>query len=231
MRQMLRVSASCFIVTVLCVAFLATVAGAQSYVTSTPGGRAGTWDFFLPLTYFPSQSWDGQGGSGLNTDATFGFGFGFGYNLSDHFALNGLFSWSARNYNATVVNSDGTNRKYGNTLYTSTFSIGGVFYILPGNISPFVAAGVGITYLDSNIPNGGGSTSCWWDPWYGYVCTGTNPTKTQSDVSYNLGLGVRFDLNRQFAISPAYYRNWVEVQHAAGTPYADVWRLDFIFRM
>jgi hypothetical protein len=213
------------------VALFAPVADAQSYAVTRPGGRGGTWEFFMPLTYNAPWSWSGQGGSSVNLDATWGFGFGFGYNISDHFQMNGLFSWSARNYNATYVYTDGSTRKYGNTEYNSTFSLNGIYYLLAGDISPFVSGGVGVTYIDTSIPNGaGGPTTCWWDPWYGYVCSNGYPTKTETDFSYSLGIGVRFDLNRQFSLQPSYNKAWLD-RGSKGSPDFDIWRLDFIFRM
>jgi hypothetical protein len=232
MKQMLRIGALFLIVAIVCVAVIATDADAQSYTVSRPGGRAGTWEFFMPLTYNPPWTINGQGGSKVDLDATWGFGFGFGYNLSDHFQLNGLFSWSARNYNATLVEDpSGTPRKYGSTEYSSTFSLNGIFYLLSGDISPFVSGGAGITYIDTSIPTGfGGTPTCWWDPWYGYVCSDGYPTKTETDMVYSLGLGVRFDLNRQFSLQPSYNKAWIDMG-SRGTPDFDVWRLDFIFRM
>ena len=230
MKRMLRISAACFIVAIACFALLTANADAQSYTTSRPGGRAGTWDFFMPLTYNPTSNWTGQGGSTVDLDATFGFGFGFGYNISDHFQVNGLFSWSARNYDAKIVNLDGTTSRYANTLYSSTFSLNGIFYLLPGDISPFISGGLGVTYIDTNIPTGIGSTVCWWDPWYGYVCQNGTPTKTESDISYNVGFGIRFDLGRQFALQPSWNRVWLDRGNNR-TPDFDVYRLDFVFRM
>ena len=234
MKQMLRISVTCIIFVIAFVAIVATHAHAQSYMTSRPGGRAGTWDFFMPLTYNAPFSWHGQGGADVSLDATWGFGFGFGYNFSDHFQLNGLFSWAARNYRATVVPAapPGPPKQYGNTEYSSTFSLNGIFYLLPGDISPFVMAGAGWTYIDTSIPNGNYSGGCWWDPWYGYVCNGGYPTKTEADWSYSVGVGVRFDLSRQFSLQPSYNKAWVNLNNTGGsTPYIDIYRLDFIFRM
>jgi len=56
------------------------------------------------------------------------------------------------------------------------------------------------------------------------------PTKTETDIVYNLGLGIRFDLNRQFSLQPSYNKAWTDMG-SRGIPDFDVWRLDFIFRM
>jgi opacity protein-like surface antigen len=232
MKQILRISVAFLIVAVACTAVLNTDADAQTYMTTRPGGRAGTWDFFMPLTYNPAFSWNGEGGSFVDLNATWGFGFGFGYNFSDHFQLNGLFSWAARNYTATYTTNIGQVGQYSNTEYSSTFSVNGIYYLLAGNISPFVTAGIGWTYIDTSIPNGPSSGQCWWDPWYGYVCGTYYPTKTQADWSYSVGLGVRFDLAPQFSLQPSYNKAWVNLNNAGGSsPYFDIWRVDFIFRM
>lgn len=206
-------------------------ADAQSFTAVRPGGRAGTWDFSLPLFYADSARISGQGGSSVDINGGYGFGFGFGYNFTDNFQLNGLFSWNSRSYNATVVNTNGTTSRYSNYMDTSTLSVNGIYYILNGDFTPFVSAGVGITYMDSNIPTGPPSGNCWYDPWWGYVCSSYVPTKTENDISYNAGIGVRFDANRQFALQFGYYKTWIDVSKASGTPDFDIWKFDFIFRM
>jgi opacity protein-like surface antigen len=220
------------IVAIVCVAVLTADADAQSYTASRPGGRAGTWEFTLPLLYIDSATITGEGGSTVDINGDWGFGFGFGYNISDHFQMNGIFSWSSRTYDATIVQSNGSTRRYNNWMESSTLSLNGIFYLLKGDISPFVSGGVGVTYVDTNIQNGVASTACWWDPWWGYVCSGYVPTKTENDVTYNAGIGVRFDLNRQFSLQPSYNKMWIDISKASGgKPDFDIWRLDFIFRM
>jgi hypothetical protein len=237
MRQSLRISTICLIGAIACVAVLTTRVGAQTYTTTAPSagesrleGRAGTWDFLLPLIYADSATVDGQGGSSLDINADWGFGFGFGYNFTDNFQLNGLFTWNSRSYDATIVQDDGSTRRYNNWTDTSTLSLNGIFYFLNGNVAPFVSGGVGITYIDTNIQTGVASTACWWDPWWGYVCSGYVPTKTENAVSYNAGVGVRFDLNRQFSLQPSFNKAWVDFDNSSGTPDFDIWRLDLIFR-
>ena len=206
-------------------------ADAQSYTAVRPGGRAGTWEFTLPLLYADSARISGQNGTSVDINSGYGFGFGFGYNFTDNIQLNGLFNWNSRTYDATTVNTDGTTRKYSNYVDTSTISLNGVYYFMNGDFTPFVSGGVGITYVDTNIPTGSGSTSCWYDPWWGYVCGSYYPTKTENDISYSAGIGVRYDLNRQFSLQGSFNRSWIDISKAASTPEFDTWKLDLIFRM
>ncbi len=207
------------------------VAEAQGFTTVRPGGRGGNWEIFLPLSYSDFATIKGQGGSSVDINPYWGFGFGVGYNVSDNFQVNGTFTWASRSYEATIVQSDGTTKKYNNFMDSSTLSLNGVYYFLNKDFTPFVSGGVGVTYVDTNIQNGASSTACYWDPWWGYVCSSYVPTKTENDISYNAGLGVRYDINRQFGLQGGYYRTWIDISKASGTPVFDIWRLDFIFRM
>ncbi len=208
------------------------VAEAQTYTTTRPGGRGGQWEFILPITFTDSATIKGQGGSSVDINSDFGGGFGFGYNLSDRFQINGIYSWGYRTYDATIVQTDGTSRKYNSYMNTATLALNGIFYILDGNVAPFISGGIGITHIDTNVPSGNESTSCWWDPWWGYVCSSYVPTKTQDDFSYTAGLGLRWDINNAFSLQGAYNKMWIDIQKSAGgTPDFDIFRMDFIFRM
>jgi opacity protein-like surface antigen len=191
--------------------------------------RAGTFEFILPVVYSPGATVNGQGGSSADVNSDLGFGFGFGYNVNTHLQLNGLFNWSTRGYNATLVNTDGTTRKASGTLDTSTISFNGVYYLLPKALTPFVSAGIGSTFVDSNIPTGPTSTGCWYDPWYGYICNTYTNTKTYSAVSYTAGLGLRWEASRQVALQGSYNKLWIDA--TSSNPTFDGWRLDLIFRM
>jgi len=231
MKRLMMISMALVFAAIAGAALYVPVAEAQGFTTVRPGGRGGTWDFFMPLSYSESATINGQGGSSVDLNADWGFGFGFGYNFNDHLQLNGLMAWSSRSYDAKVITDTGATQRYSNYLDISTLSLNGVYYMLNGDITPFVSAGVGITYVDTNIQDGPASGACWYDPWWGYVCSSYVETKTENDISYNAGVGVRFDVNRQFGLQAGYYKTWIDISKASGTPDFDIWRLDFIFRM
>jgi opacity protein-like surface antigen len=211
--------------------FPVPAAEAQGLTQVRPGGRGGTVDVYLPLSYVESATIAGQNGSSADLNADWGFGFGVGYNINDYFQINGMFNWAYRSYDATVVKSDGTTQRYSNYMDTSTLSVNGVYYVLNGDITPFISGGVGVTYVDTNIQNGPSSGTCWYDPWWGYVCSSYVPTKTENDITYNAGIGVRFDMSRGFGMQAGYYKTWIDFSKSSGTPDFDIWRIDFIFRM
>ena len=76
---------------------------------------------------------------------------------------------------------------------------------------PFVQAGVGWTKLNSNIITGQPQTGCWWDPWWGYICFSDWKTHTASKLSYNLGLGVRWDINNVVFTKAAYRKEFLNL--------------------
>ncbi len=203
-------------------------AGGSSFLQTSDRKR--TWDFYLPLIYTAGAKIDGQQGAGVDIDDGFGLGFGVGYNFGDHLQLGGLFNWSSRSYEATAVGEDGSTNRYSNKLETSTIAINGTYYILDSNITPYVSGMIGYTFADTNIQNAPASDYCWYDPWWGYVCTEYVPTKTEDGMSYGAGLGIRFDISRQFSMQGSYNKTWIDFDNAAGTSDFDTWRLDFIFR-
>ena len=192
--------------------------------------RANSLEFILPIIYSPSSSFNGQGGSSADLNSDLSSGFGIMYNLNNHLQLGGMFTWNTRSYNATLVRGDnGATYKASGTLDSSTIAFNATYYFMPSGVTPFVSAGIGSTFIDTNIPNGGGSTACWWDPWYGYICDTYQSTKTQTAVSYSAGAGMRFDLGRGFAVQGSYNKIWLD--YSKSKPEIDGWKIDLVFRM
>ena len=106
---------------------------------------------------------------------------------------------------------------------------GATYYFQASDVTPFVSGGVGATFIDSNIQNGQSSTACWWDPWWGYICSSYTPTKTETDTTFMAGIGVRWDVSRTFALQGSYNRQWIEAEKS--TPDLTGLKIDFILRM
>jgi opacity protein-like surface antigen len=206
------------------------VAEAQGFTTVRPGGRGGHWDFILPIIFSDSTTINGQGGSTVEVNADWSSGFGFAYNITDRFQIGGLFTGSYRSYDATIVLDNGLTRRYSNYLDSTTLSLNGTYHLLDGAVTPFVTGGIGFTYVDTNVANGPSTGSCYYDPWWGYVCNTYTPTRTENDLSYNAGIGVRFDVSRQFGMQVGYYKTWIDFSRASGTPDFDSFKFDLLFR-
>jgi hypothetical protein len=192
---------------------------------------AGSLEFTVPINYTSSTNITGQNGSSADINAALSTGFGMGYNINDNFQINGTFSWGSRNYAATTTGSLGTTQ-YNGTLDTSSLQMNAVYYFMAGDFTPFVSGGFGTTYVNTNIPTGsGGSNTCYWDPYWGYVCGSYYPTKTSNNISYSAGLGARMDISRNFALQGSINRMWLDAPQTGSKPEFDSLRIDFVFRM
>ena len=81
----------------------------------------------------------------------------------------------------------------------------------------FIQAGAGMTTLDSNIPDQPPLIGCWWDPWWGFTCITEWSTFKTTEFSYNLGLGLRWDINNALFTRASYNREFVSVKSGSLT--------------
>ena len=198
----------------------ATLADAQD--------REGRWEFRLGTFYQLGTSVDGKQGSSLDTDNDFGFTLGGGYNLSDRLAVDFGLQWSGVGYDATALDEDGDDVNISGKYDQFIMSGNLIFNLADGPLVPYVGAGIGWAWIDTNIPSGPPITWCWWDPWLGYVCSTSYPTQTTDAFSYQALVGLRyeFDNDRNF-LRLGYTSQWMDFSKASGTPRFDVINLDF----
>jgi hypothetical protein len=197
--------------------------------------RAGKWDFTLQPQYTQGTDITGESGSTANIDSDYGFGFGFSYNLSDRFALGGDLAWSQADYQANVIGDPGSGNptagfSVNGELYTSTLRLNGTWHILPGPLTPFLMGGIGATYIDTNVPDGPPSSFCWWDPYWGYYCGTTVPTKSDTFFSYMAGAGLRWDSPQSFFLRGMIAQQFLDVGGAVGTVDMTQYRIDLGFK-
>jgi hypothetical protein len=184
--------------------------------------RADRWELGIALLYQGGTDLDFDGGTTVDTDSDFGFQFGGGYNFTDNFAVNFGMQWTGVGYDADVINDEGN--PIGVSGSYDQFALFGnlVYYFGDSAIAPYVGAGLGWTWIDTNIPNGAPITGCWWDPWYGYICYTTYPTETTDAFSYQALLGLRYEFGYNKYLRFAYTSQWVGLSNANGTPRFDV---------
>lgn len=206
---------------------LPSLAGAQMYKLDS--GRTGRVEFLVDALYQNSASIDFEKGDKLKTDGEFGLGLEVGYNVNDNFNVSWAFAWNSVGYDATVTQEGGgavgISGDY--TQWTTYFAAD--YNIMTGPVTPFVSAGIGWNWVDTNVPDGRPVTGCWWDPWYGYVCADYYPTKLVDNFTYKLGLGVRYDVNRQFFMKAGYEWQFQDLSKADGSPSFGVWKVGFGF--
>ena len=175
------------------------------------GIRYGNWEGSLLLQYQTSTDVSSPEGQSLDIDSSVGFGFGFAWNWTDRVHLSYRFSLNKPNYSATIVPEIGEPQtiNYKMARYSNQFNL--TYHFLRGPLTPFVQAGVGWTKLDSNVPSQPPTTGCWWDPWWGYICTTTWETFKTSEFTYNVGVGVRWDVNGAIFVRGYWNRQFINL--------------------
>ena len=199
---------------------LAPAAFAQS------ADRAGTWETRLDIVYQNSSDWDFNGGTTADVDSDTSFLIGVGYHLSDNLELGGNVTFGQTDYTADIVGdqigeifSVEGEYEYTSLIFDATWNF------LPGAFSPFVSANAGWSWVDTNIATEPPQTGCWWDPWWGYVCTTFQDTKSIDGFAYGFDVGARYDFSDSIAAHLSYRMMWVDLDNADGTPDVDGFRL------
>lgn len=212
------------------IACLAGLVAAQSAVAQS-ADREGRWETRLGVSFQNSTDMDFKGGTSAELDSDTGFRLGGSYHYSDalEFGVNlGLGTTDYRADIATDLNGDGTSdllTPVRGDLEFTTLTVDATWNILPGAFSPFVTGGLGWSWVDTNIATEPPQTGCWWDPWWGYICTTFQDTRTIDGFTYMLGVGARYDFSDTFAVHGSYRINWIDFEHADGTPDVDGFEL------
>ena len=205
----------------LAVLALSTTASAQD--------RAGSWEMGFNIMDTSSESLAGQGGSGVNIEGDLGWGFSTNYNITNRLALGGDLTWSTPDYQAKQVLSTGTVVTVDAQLDVMTLQLKGTFYLTEGAVAPYLEAGGGWTTIDSNIANGPPTTGCWWDPWWGYICTSFYDTYSETRTSWTYGVGLRWELSDEFVVRGSYGVLEIDTGRSEDAE-MDVLKIDFGWR-
>jgi len=218
----MRVKLAAVLATTLGIAVLTPRAAAAD------SDRAQKWQFTFPITFTSGVSVDGEDGTKFDMNDDVGWGLGFGYNLNENFLVGADFTWLSANYDASIatdINNDqipDATASVAGTLDAGTLNFYGQYNILKKPITPFVRAGFGWTWIDSNIPAGPPIGSCWWDPWYGYICGSWQPTYGATDFSYGGAVGVHADIHDKFMVELSYNLLWIDFDKSDTTSFDGV---------
>jgi opacity protein-like surface antigen len=164
-----------------------------------------------------SESFDNNGVNGSTVDVKddLGWGFSLGYNFNPHLLVN--FEWTSVSpkYDATLIEDDGDEYDISHKMNLYNSQVNVVYNFMTDSFTPFVQAGLGWSYMDSNIADGPPNTLCWWDPWWGYICESYQNTHTDSRLSYNVAAGVRYELDNSMFLRASYQQVWVDLSKSS----------------
>jgi opacity protein-like surface antigen len=191
--------------------------------------RANSWEWSVAAIYQDSASSGAEGGSNLKLDNEIGFGLNFGYNFTNKLALSGDFEWLRPDFTATLVEDAPTpsSTTIRHTMSQFNGRIKGTLTFLETPLSPYVEAGIGWSYFDSNVADGPPITGCWWHPWWGYICENFYSTFSSTEFSYGGALGLRYILRGGMTLKLSVNQYWIDVGSAGGDPELNAARLEF----
>lgn len=208
--------------------FLCAAAATLLSVGANAQSRGEGWEFGAELLYQNSNDVDFDGGTTVAFDSDIGFSLWGGYRFSDRLEVQFGLDWTNVDYDASLQLDPGGSIDVSGEVETFTPFVKGNFNFIDGPFTPYVSAGIGWSFIDTNIPDGRPETGCWWDPWYGYICTTVQDTKTTDALNYNVGLGLRWDLSTGYSLRLGYEKQWYDVDN--GSPDFDLFRLGFVMR-
>jgi opacity protein-like surface antigen len=179
--------------------------------------RSGKWEGSFRVNYLRGDDVNGRGASKLDIDSGVGGGITLGYHINDSLLINTSFDFASLDYAPTFSSVDGTEPDVSRSadLDIMTTNINAVYHLTPQKLTPFVQAGIGWSYIDSNVAEGLTSLSCWWDPWWGQVCPGLQQTYDDTRLSYNIGVGVRYEFSRNAFVRVNYLQRWIDLVRAS----------------
>ncbi len=171
--------------------------------------RTQSWEMYLGPQYGEAKTLEFGNGSSASIGSSASFMFGFAYNFDPHLNLGFMFNSTSTNYKGTIANKEDTNTKdFSASLYTSAFDLTATYHFMEGQFTPYVAANLGMTYIDSGISTGETDTGCWWYPWWGYVCGPVDSTYTANKLNYGGQLGLRYDFGEA-----AFFKAGIGLNH------------------
>ncbi len=196
-------------------------------------GKAQTWEFSVSGIYQQADVASADGGSSLVVDDDVGFGFNVGYNFSNNLNVSADFDFLKPRYSAVIVSEpnppDGSMETTTIDHKMSQFNarLKASYYFTEGPLFPYIEAGFGWTFLDSNVASGPPTGFCWWHPWWGYICESFVDTFSSTEFSYGGALGIRYDLAGNSFIK-ASYNLWVlDTGSARADPELESFRLEY----
>ena len=175
--------------------------------------RAGKWEAGLLINHVEGWDLNGRNGSRIDVDSDTSWGLSIGYNFDEHFNLSLEFTHNEQSYDARIVpdTPPGPDTEISHELDNDTVNLSFTYHFLARTFTPYVRGGLGWTYLDSNIKSGDIDSICWWDPWWGYICSSYYSTYSDSSFGYSVGAGLRWEASRDFALTAGADRKWVSV--------------------
>ena len=155
--------------------------------------RANRWEAYGYGSYLSGADSTKSGSVKIELGKGFAGGAGFGYNFSDYLNLNTTIGVGTIDIKGS---SPGTSIEIDSTIFT--MDVGLDYNILKKPLTPFITGGVGFIHFGGDIG-------------------GSNATISETDLTYGVGGGLRWDINERWFLKAMYRANWTSLQDTDGT--------------
>ncbi len=143
-------------------------------------------------------------------------GFGIAYHFNDFFSVHGDFMFGGATFHANVPTEIGGTVTARQDAFLNTGRFNVDYNIINRRMTPFVTAGIGYQYMEMELSHLPPVDVCWWDPWWGWVCGTGYPTAWETDFTWNVGAGVRWNITDQLFIKAMGGATWLEYSGSRG---------------
>ncbi len=143
-------------------------------------------------------------------------GFGIAYHFNDYLSLRGDFMFGGATLSGDVPLEGGGRTHIEQDAFLQTGRLNLDYNIINRRFTPFVTAGIGYQYTETELNGLPPVNTCWWDPWWGWVCTSSTPTAWETDFTWNAGAGVRWNVTDNFFVKAMAGANWLEYSGGDG---------------
>lgn len=165
-------------------------------LAAAQANRAGTWDFTIGAIYQDGDQSGADMGSSLKVDGDLGLGINIAYNVNDYLAIGLDLDYLSPDFDLSMTDENDPNNvtRIQHTASQFNTRLKATLNLAEGPLVPYVEAGFGWTYLDSNVADGPPVTGCWWHPWWGYICSGYYNTFSGTETTWGGGAGLRYEI-------------------------------------
>jgi opacity protein-like surface antigen len=143
-------------------------------------------------------------------------GFGIAYHFTDFISVHGDFMFGGATFSANLPLENGGTTFVSQDAFIQTGRFNVDYNIINRRLTPFVTAGIGYQYTETELTQLPAVSYCWWDPWWGWICETSHPYAYQTDFTWNAGGGLRWDITDSLVVKAMVGATWLEYSGAHG---------------
>ena len=208
---------------------VASVGQAQSSTkpsVQSSANRWGTSEFYLGGSYASGGGNQLENAPvNLEFEDDWSFIVGGGYHLNNNVYIGGEMTFANTGFTGVGFDpEDGEESSLYQKLKQWGILFGVEYNLLEGPITPYVSAGLGFTYMETDVPGGDPELICipgYWQWW----CYYAYPIYSDWFFTYYAGAGIRWDVNDRTVVRLSYKSNWIDVSGVTTSPRQDVFSL------